>query len=185
MRAAPWMRFTRTLWPRCASACWPDRARPWDSISSAEMRSTVSRLREMIARDHLPHAIILTGPRGAGKFTLAQMVAKAVNCLERPLADDGLPDFCGRAATASALPRPMQLGAALCRSRGSAREPARKRQARDPHLRADPSRSADHSSRSAADAGESGPGAARDRRDVLPPCRRAARSSTSSPNRTS
>ena len=56
---------------------------------------TVARLREMIARDHLPHAIILTGPRGAGKFTLAQMVAKAVNCLERPVADDGLPDFCG------------------------------------------------------------------------------------------
>jgi DNA polymerase-3 subunit delta' len=50
----------------------------------------------MIARDHLPHAIILTGPRGAGKFTLAQMVAKAVNCLQRPLAGDGLPDFCGR-----------------------------------------------------------------------------------------
>jgi DNA polymerase-3 subunit delta' len=58
--------------------------------------TTVSRLRQMIARDHLPHAVILTGPRGAGKFTLAQMVAKAVNCLEHPLADDGLPDFCGR-----------------------------------------------------------------------------------------
>ncbi len=57
--------------------------------------TTVNRLREMIARDHLPHAIILTGARGAGKFTLAQMVAKAVNCLERPLAADGLPDFCG------------------------------------------------------------------------------------------
>jgi len=56
---------------------------------------TVGRLRQMIARDHLPHAIILTGARGAGKFTLAQMVAKAVNCLQRPLAADGLPDFCG------------------------------------------------------------------------------------------
>jgi DNA polymerase III subunit delta' len=63
--------------------------------------TTVTRLRQMIARDHLPHAIILTGARGAGKFTLAQMVAKAVNCLERPLDEDGLvdgvlPDFCGR-----------------------------------------------------------------------------------------
>jgi DNA polymerase-3 subunit delta' len=56
---------------------------------------TVRRLREMISRDHLPHAIILTGGRGAGKFTLAQMVAKAVNCLEHPVAADGLPDFCG------------------------------------------------------------------------------------------
>lgn len=58
--------------------------------------TTVRRLREMIARDHLPHAIILTGGRGAGKFTLAQMVAKAVNCLEHPVDADGLPDFCGR-----------------------------------------------------------------------------------------
>ncbi len=71
--------------------------------------ATVSRLRQMIARDHLPHAIILTGPRGAGKFTLTQMVAKAMNCLQRPVDEDGLhpsnpnagllgtplPDFCG------------------------------------------------------------------------------------------
>jgi DNA polymerase-3 subunit delta' len=55
---------------------------------------TVRRLREMIARDHLPHGVIFTGPRGSGKYTLAQMVAKAVNCLERPTSD-GLPDFCG------------------------------------------------------------------------------------------
>jgi len=57
---------------------------------------TVTRLRQMIARDHLPHAIILTGACGSGKFTLAQMVAKAVNCLDRPTSDDSLPDFCGR-----------------------------------------------------------------------------------------
>lgn len=57
--------------------------------------TAVSRLRQMIARDHLPHAIILTGARGSGKFTLAQMVAKAVNCVQRPLDENGLPDFCG------------------------------------------------------------------------------------------
>ena len=56
---------------------------------------TVLRLRQMIARDHLPHAIILTGARSAGKFTLAQMVAKTVNCLERAVDEAGLPDFCG------------------------------------------------------------------------------------------
>jgi len=58
---------------------------------------TVRTLREMLAREHFPHAVILSGPQGAGKFTLAQMVAKAMNCLERPVTD-GLPDFCGDCA---------------------------------------------------------------------------------------
>jgi DNA polymerase-3 subunit delta' len=39
--------------------------------------------------------VILSGPQGSGKYTLAQMVAKAMNCLERPVSDD-LPDYCGR-----------------------------------------------------------------------------------------
>jgi DNA polymerase-3 subunit delta' len=59
--------------------------------------ATVHTLREMLARDHFPHAVILSGPQGSGKYTLAQMVAKAMNCLERPLTD-GLPDFCGHCA---------------------------------------------------------------------------------------
>jgi DNA polymerase-3 subunit delta' len=58
-------------------------------------RETVTRIREMLARDRFPHAVILSGPQGAGKYTLAQMIAKALNCLERPQTD-GLPDFCGR-----------------------------------------------------------------------------------------
>jgi DNA polymerase-3 subunit delta' len=64
----------------------------------------VLRLREMLAHDRFPHAIILTGARGSGKYTLAQMVAKAMNCLDRPepgglfSADSSsdLPDFCGK-----------------------------------------------------------------------------------------
>jgi DNA polymerase-3 subunit delta' len=54
----------------------------------------VRNIREMLGRDHFPHAVILSGPQGSGKFTLAQMVAKAMNCLQRPQTD-GLPDFCG------------------------------------------------------------------------------------------
>src|SRR5271166_3767727 len=57
----------------------------------------VRTLREMLAREHFPHAVIISGPQGSGKFTLAQMLAKAMNCLERPVSD-GLPDFCGRCA---------------------------------------------------------------------------------------
>lgn len=64
-------------------------------------RETVDRLREMIGRDHLPHGIILTGTHGSGKYTLAQMVAKAVNCLEPPAGD--LPDFCGHCANCTRI----------------------------------------------------------------------------------
>ena len=54
---------------------------------------TVRNIREMLARDHFPHAVILSGPQGSGKFTLAQMVAKAMNCERQPVSE-GLPDFC-------------------------------------------------------------------------------------------
>jgi DNA polymerase-3 subunit delta' len=58
---------------------------------------TVHRLREMLARRHFPHALILAGPAGAGKYTLAQMLAKALNCL-RPPVSESLPDFCEECA---------------------------------------------------------------------------------------
>jgi len=55
----------------------------------------VHRLREMLARHHLPQAVILAGPSGSGKYTLALMLTKAMNCLS-PRQTDGLPDFCGK-----------------------------------------------------------------------------------------
>jgi len=55
---------------------------------------TVTHLRESIRAERFPHSLILAGPRGAGKYTLALMLAKAVNCLH-PTESDGLPDFCG------------------------------------------------------------------------------------------
>ena len=57
-------------------------------------RATVNHLRESIAAERFPQAMILAGPKGAGKYTLALMLARAVNCLNRP-ESDGLPDFCG------------------------------------------------------------------------------------------
>ena len=55
---------------------------------------TVTHLRESIRAQRFPHSLILAGPKGAGKYTLALMLAKAVNCLS-PTESDGLPDFCG------------------------------------------------------------------------------------------
>jgi DNA polymerase-3 subunit delta' len=57
-------------------------------------RATVTHLREAVRAERFPHSLILAGPRGAGKYTLALMLAKAVNCLN-PTETDGLPDFCG------------------------------------------------------------------------------------------
>jgi len=57
--------------------------------------ATVTHLRESVRAERFPHSLILAGPRGSGKYTLALMLARAVNCLE-PTETDGLPDFCGR-----------------------------------------------------------------------------------------
>lgn len=54
----------------------------------------VRQLREMLARDRFPHAVLLAGVHGAGKYTLALMLARAMNCLQ-PLQTDNLPDYCG------------------------------------------------------------------------------------------
>ena len=41
----------------------------------------VHRLRDMLARDHFPHAVVLAGGQGSGKYTLALMLAKALKCI--------------------------------------------------------------------------------------------------------
>jgi DNA polymerase-3 subunit delta' len=57
--------------------------------------ATVRQLREMLGRGRFPHALILTGPRGAGKYKLAMMMARAMNCQNQPRDEEGLPEFCG------------------------------------------------------------------------------------------
>src|SRR6202045_1819203 len=49
----------------------------------------VSAVRGMLKRERVPSALLFTGPRGIGKYTLARMFAQAANCERLP------DDFCG------------------------------------------------------------------------------------------
>ena len=69
---------------------------------------TVHRLREMLARERLPHAVVLSGAQGAGKYTLALMLAQTLNCLTAPVTD-GLPDFCGQCANCVRIAQSQDL----------------------------------------------------------------------------
>jgi DNA polymerase-3 subunit delta' len=71
---------------------------------------TVHRLRDMLARDRFPHAVVLAGAPGSGKYTLALMLAQAMNCLA-PSLTDGLPDFCGRCANCVRIAQAADLDA--------------------------------------------------------------------------
>ena len=58
---------------------------------------TVNQLRRMLASGRFPHAVIIAGAEGSGKYKLAQMIAKTMNCLA-PLTTNSLPDYCGNCA---------------------------------------------------------------------------------------
>jgi DNA polymerase III subunit delta' len=70
--------------------------------------ATVTHLRETIRAGRFPHSMILAGPRGAGKYTLALMLVQTVNCLE-PTETDGLPDFCGHCANCTRIAQAANL----------------------------------------------------------------------------
>jgi DNA polymerase III subunit delta' len=57
----------------------------------------VAALRGTLRTGRVPHALLFTGPRGVGKFTLARMFAQAANCERLP------DDFCGECAPCKAI----------------------------------------------------------------------------------
>src|SRR5579862_5878135 len=71
---------------------------------------TIHRMREMLARERFPHAVILSGAQGSGKYTLALMLARAINCLVQPKTD-GLPDFCGECSNCTRIAQSTDLDA--------------------------------------------------------------------------
>src|SRR6202048_2282293 len=57
----------------------------------------VSALRGTLRTGRVPHALLFTGPRGVGKFTLARMFSQAANCERLP------DDFCGECAPCQSI----------------------------------------------------------------------------------
>ena len=71
---------------------------------------TVRHLQEAVASGRLPHAIVLSGPRGAGKYSLALALAQTLNCLD-PQMDTGLPDACGVCRNCTQIASALDLDA--------------------------------------------------------------------------
>ncbi len=92
----------------------------------------VHRLREMLAHDRFPQAVILSGPAGSGKYTLALMLARALNCLS-PKTTDGLPDFCGECSNCVRIGESQDFGA-RCAEATEARENLREADKRETRL---------------------------------------------------
>ena len=67
----------------------------------------VESLRTAIAAGRLPHSMIIAGPSGAGKYTLALMLTLTVECLRQPrdLWSNGqaLAAFCGNCANCTRI----------------------------------------------------------------------------------
>src|SRR5580704_8691815 len=72
----------------------------------------LAALRGMLKRSRVPSAILFTGPRGIGKFTLARMFAQAANCERLPDDSCGQCDTCKRIALLAEPQRLLEQGLA-------------------------------------------------------------------------
>jgi len=85
----------------------PAPALPADFNEFIGNTHVVESMRTAIAAGRLPHALILSGPAGAGKYTLALMLAMTIECERQPrdLWSNGqtLAGFCGHCANCTRI----------------------------------------------------------------------------------
>ena len=89
--------------------------------------STVLQLRRAVAAGRLPHSILMSGPAGAGKYTLSLMITMALLCERQPRethALGDLADFCGQCRNCTRISEAMNL-APLVEQAVAAREELR------------------------------------------------------------
>jgi DNA polymerase-3 subunit delta' len=77
--------------------------------------AAVESLRASIAAGRLPHSLILAGPAGAGKYTLALMLAMALECKRQPResspSGQELASFCGICSNCTRIASSVDLAA--------------------------------------------------------------------------
>src|SRR5580698_3987067 len=79
--------------------------------------ATIDNLRASIATGRLPHSLIIAGPRGAGKYTLALMLTMALECERQPretsvsseTAGRELASFCGECRNCTRIAESAEL----------------------------------------------------------------------------
>ncbi len=74
--------------------------------------ATVTQLRRAVANGRLPHSILLSGPAGAGKYTLTLMITMALLCERQPREPHPggeLASFCGACRNCTRVAESLEL----------------------------------------------------------------------------